>query len=224
MKRWVVGIVVAGVVVALAVVAFWYFVLRSDSKPKAAIKQPTTVSTTPGATPDGTYTVTKSADTFLGYRAQEVVFGRSQTPTGRTGAVTGTLTISGTTISDVEITADLTGLSTDQPRRDARAQSALGTAEHPDATFKLTQPITLTAPPTAGKKISIQATGDLTIKGVTKQVAIPLDALWDGSTIQVAGSPDITFSDYGVNVGDFQPIASVQDAGQLDIQLTFTKT
>ena len=54
-------------------------------------------------------------------------------------------------------------------------------------------------------------------------MTIPLQALWDGSTIQVAGTPDIAFSDYGVNVGDFQPFASVENAGQLDIQVTFTK-
>ena len=163
-------------------------------------------------------------DTFLGYRAQEVVFGQSQTPTGRTPGVTGTLTIAGTTISDVEITADLTGLSTGEARRDGRAQTALGTSQNPNATFKLTEPITLAAPPEAGKKITVEVAGDLTINGTTKQVTIPLEALWNGTTIQVAGTPDLTFSDYGVDVGSFGPIATVEDAGQLDIQLTFAKS
>ena len=103
-------------------------------------------------------------------------------------------------------------MSTGETRRDQRAQSALGTSEHPDARFALTQPITLPSAPVAGKKVSIEATGDLTVKGITKQVTIPLQALWDGS------------SDFDVDVGSFQPFATVQDAGQLDIQLTFTKS
>jgi polyisoprenoid-binding protein YceI len=223
MKKWVVGIVIAAVVLAGAGFAFWYTQIRVESKPKAAITQTTASTATPGASPDGSYTVKSGTDTFLGYRAQEVVFGQSGTPTGRTAKVTGTMTVSGTTITNVEITADLRTLATDQARRDQRAQSALDTSEHPDATFKLTQPITLVSAPVAGKTITIEATGDLTIKGITKQVTIPLQAQWNGSTIQVAGSPDIKFSDYGVSVGDFQPFATVQDAGQLDIQVTFAK-
>ena len=223
MKKWIVGVVIAAVVLVGGGFAFWYTQIRVESKPKAAIEE-TPVDTSAAATPDGTYTVKKGTDTFLGYRAQEVVFGQHQTPTGRTPGVTGKLTVGGTTITDVEITADLTGLSTGETRRDQRAQSALGTSEHPDARFALTQPITLPSAPVAGKKVSIEATGDLTVKGITKQVTIPLEALWNGSTIQVAGTPDLRFSDFDVDVGSFQPFATVQDAGQLDIQLTFTKS
>ncbi len=224
MKKWIVGIVIAVVVVAGAGFAFWYTQIRVETKSKAAITETPVKTAAPDATADGTYAVKQSAATFLGYRAKEVVFGQSQTPTGRTPNVTGSMTISGTTISGVEITADLTKLATGEARRDQRAQGALGTSEHPDATFKLTQPITLASAPVAGKKVSVDATGDLTIKGITKQVTIPLQALWNGTTVQVAATPDITFSDYGVNVGDFQPIASVEDAGQIDIQVTFAKT
>ncbi len=223
MKKWIVGIVIAVVVLAGAGFAFWYTQIRVETEPKAAIKDTTVDTGSSDASADGTYTVQRGSDTFLGYRAQEVVFGQSQTPTGRTPGVTGTLTISGTEISDVDITADLTGLSTGEDRRDQRAQSALGTAEHPDATFTLTEPITLTAEPVAGTKVSVEATGDLTINGITKTVTFPLEALWNGSTIQVAATPDLTFSDFGVDVGSFEPFATVEDAGQLDIQLTFAK-
>jgi polyisoprenoid-binding protein YceI len=224
MKKWIVGIVIAVVLLGGAGFAFWYTQIRVESAPEAAIKETPVDTASPDATADGTYTVQTGADTFLGYRAQEVVLGQSQTPTGRTPGVTGTLTVSGTTISDVEIAADLTGLSTGEARRDQRAQSALGTAEHPDATFKLTEPITLASEPVVGEKLSIDATGDLTVNGITKQVTIPLEALWNGSTIQVAASPDLTFSEFGVDVGSFQPFAAVEDAGQLDIQLTFAKS
>ncbi len=223
MKQWIVGIVIAAVVLVGGGFAFWYTQIRVESKPKAAIKETPVDTSSADASADGTYTVKAGTDTFLGYRAQEVVFGQSQTPTGRTPGVTGTFTIDGTTISGVELTAHLTGLSTGEARRDQRAQSALGTSDHPDATFKLTEPITLASKPIAGDKVSIRATGDLTVNGITKQMTIPLEARWNGSTIQVAGTPDLTFSEFGVDVGSFQPFATVEDAGQLDIQLTFVK-
>jgi len=224
MKKWIVGIVIAVVVLAGAGFAFWYTQIRVESDPKAEIKETPVDTATPDATADGTWTVQTGADTFLGYRAQEVVFGQNQTPTGRTPGVAGTLTVDGTEITDVEITADLTGLSTGEDRRDQRAQSALGTSEHPDATFTLTEPITLAAAPKAGEKVTVDATGDLAINGITKSVTFSLEALWNGSTIQVAATPDLNFSDFGVDVGTFEPFATVEDAGQLDIQLTFTKS
>ena len=224
MKRWIVGALIAVAVLGGAGFTFWYTQIRVESAPKASIKETPVDTASPDASADGAYTVQRGTDTFLGYRAREVVFGRSQTPTGRTPGVDGTLTVSGTTISDVGITADLTGLSTGEERRDARAQTALGTSEHPDATFELTEPITVGSEPVAGTKVSADATGDLTINGITKRVTFTLDALWNGATIQVAASPDIAFSDFGVDVGGFAPIATVEDAGQLDIQLTFTKS
>jgi polyisoprenoid-binding protein YceI len=224
MKKWIVGIVIAVVVLGGAGFAFWYTQIRVETDEKATIKETPVDTATADATADGTYTVQTGADTFLGYRAEEVVFGQNQTPTGRTPGVTGSLTVSGTEISDVEITADLTGLSTGEDRRDQRAQSALGTSENPDATFTLTEPITLAAEPVAGEKVTVDATGDLTINGTTKSVTFPLEALWNGTTIQVAATPDLKFSDFGVDVGSFEPFATVQDAGQLDIQLTFVKS
>src|SRR5689334_23366981 len=51
----------------------------------------------------GTWTVTKDG-TVIGYRVGEVLFGQSATAVGRTDAVTGDLTISGTTATAASFT------------------------------------------------------------------------------------------------------------------------
>lgn len=223
MKKWIVGLIVAVVVLGVAAFAGWYFVIRSDAKPRAAIAE-TPVQTGSGTSADGSYTIAPGSSSFVGYRVNEVVFGQSQTTTGRTGGVTGSLTLSGTTANGVTVTADMTKLASDNDRRDGRAKSALGTDRFPNATFVLTEPIRLSGTPTAGQKVTATATGDLTVHGITKRVQIPIEGRWDGTQVQVVGHLPLTFSDYGVSVGDFQPLASVEPNGEMELQLFFAKT
>lgn len=225
MKKWIVGIVIAVVVLGGAGFAFWYTQIRVESEPVAKISE-TPVQEAPDSAIDGTWVVVPNPEAFVGYRAEEIVLGGPQTPTGRTGDVTGSLTVSGRTIDDVEFTANLTGLSTGNDRRDTRAQDALGTGEFPDATFVMTEPIELASAPTAGETVTATAVGDLTVKGITKRVEIPIQGRWDGTEIQIVTAEPfpITFSDFGVDVGSFSPFAEVEDVGGLEIKLFLTKT
>jgi hypothetical protein len=53
---------------------------------------------------DGTWTVTPTADTnvlYVGYRVDEVIAGQAITATGRSAAVTGSLTLAGTQATPV---------------------------------------------------------------------------------------------------------------------------
>jgi hypothetical protein len=78
----------------------------------AAASATSAVSAAPAASSvDGTYKATSASQ--VGYRAKEVLFGQNVEGVGRTNAVTGSLTITGTTISAVELTADLTKLKSD---------------------------------------------------------------------------------------------------------------
>lgn len=81
----------------------------------------------------------------------------------RTPNVDGTLTLSGSTISAVEITVDMTTLRSDNDMRDGRlASQAIDHRAFPTATFELTAPIELGSVPTDGQTVSTAATGDLT--------------------------------------------------------------
>ena len=66
------------------------------------------------------------------------------TATGRTDNVTATMTINGTTVSNITVTADLRDLKSDNDFRDGRIRSeGLESDQFPEAKFVLTSPITL---------------------------------------------------------------------------------
>jgi hypothetical protein len=68
---------VLGLVVVVALgVAGWYFFLKTDPEPRAAIKEtPVVTDATTAAGPDGTWTVKPGgADNFVGYRVTEKLF------------------------------------------------------------------------------------------------------------------------------------------------------
>jgi polyisoprenoid-binding protein YceI len=233
-----VKIILAAVVVVLVVggVGFWYFVVRDDAPPEASLDAIGTdrTSTTTGdggsgggdpVTLDGTWKVEQGDDVFVGYRVRELFAGDTikKTAAGRTSEVEGSLTIAGDQVSAVDITADVTALKSDQARRDsAISMRGLQTEQFPEATFELTEPITL--PNTEqGKEIDVTATGDLTLHGETKAVDVDLQAQWDGSTIKVAGSTPVTFADYGIGTIEIPGFVKTDDNGTMELQLLFTK-
>ena len=172
----------------------------------------------------GEFSFEESTGTFVGFRVKEELSGiGSTTAVGRTPAVSGSLVIEGSTISEVAIEADMTQLTTNDSRRDDRAQGALNTSTNPTATFVLTEPITLDDTAFAGEAVSLDATGELTINGVTQSVTFPLQAQLVENTIVVVGSLDVTFADYGVAVPSAPIVVSAEDHGPVELQLFFTR-
>jgi polyisoprenoid-binding protein YceI len=227
MRRILRWLALAMVVAVAAAVAGWYFFLKSDPEPPAAIKETPTVSPAPGGV-DGTWTVGPGGkDTFVGYRVTEKLFAdvSQTTATGRTNNVKGTMTIAGTTVSDITVTADLRDLASDQDFRDGRLhQQGIESDKFPEAKFVLTSPITLASAPTVGQTVTVNATGDFMLHGVTRSVTISLQGRWDGKTVQVVGNLPIAFSDYGITAPTSTFVASVEDHGEMELQLFFTKS
>src|SRR6266700_1963733 len=125
MRRLLKWIVLGLVVVVGLAVAGWYFFLKSDPEPRAAITNTPVVteSTDAGQATsglDGTWTVKPgNSENFVGYRVTEKLFANisESEATGRTDNVTATMTIEGTTIKDVTVTADLRDLTSDNSFR-----------------------------------------------------------------------------------------------------------
>ncbi len=240
------------VVVVVAVLAlvggglYWFF--RDDSPDAVDLDtaaegvttttakegEPTTTATGAATGIDGTWSVDtatgefdyeSATGTFVGFRIKEELASIGSTEAvGRTNAVTGSMTISGTQVTDAEFTIDLTKITTNESRRDNRVQSALETDEFPQATFELTSPIELGPDAASGAEVNAPAKGDLTIHGVTKAVEFPLRAKLVDGTVVVVGSLDVTFSDFGVQVPSAPIVLSVEDQGVLELQLLFTKS
>jgi polyisoprenoid-binding protein YceI len=236
-------IAAAVVVVVGGGIAWWYL---GDDEPaavsldSAANSVSTTTAADGGAGPttadadlSGTWTVDSTSGqfdfesatgSFAGFRINETISIAPDTEAvGRTGDVSGSITIDGDTVGAADITVELTTITTNQSRRDAKVQEALETSEFPTATFRLTEPIDLPVDAASGADVDVTAVGELTIHGVTRSVEFPLRARLVGSTIVVVGSLDLTFSDFGVQVPTAPIILSVDDHGPMEIQLLLDK-
>jgi polyisoprenoid-binding protein YceI len=231
------AIAVAAVMV-LAVVAsggygLWYLFLRPTGPAAVAAQAPVlpTDSVPTPASLDGTWAVNTSlgsmADfsaSWAGYRVKEQLVGvGGNTAVGRTPLVSGSLTLNGSVVSNVQITADLTGLASDNPNRDQQLRrQAIETDKFPKATFVLSSPIDLGSLPADGQAVSVTAQGSFTLHGVTRSVSVELQAVRQGGVIAVSGSLPVVFTDYGFQGPTSFAVLSVEDHGTMEFHVLFT--
>jgi polyisoprenoid-binding protein YceI len=228
------------VVVLVAVGAgAWWFLLRDDAPAPVDLDtavesvDDTTVDSAADGDIEGTWSVDtetgafdfeSATGTFAGFRIQEELAGiGAATAVGRTGDVTGSMTIDGTTVTDATFTVELTTITTNERRRDDRVQQALATDQFPTGTFTLTEPIELGDGAANGDPVTVTAGGDLTLHGVTKPIQLAIEAQLVNGTVVIVGSTDIVFADYDVAVPASQIVLSVEDHGILEMQLLLTK-
>ncbi len=162
-----------------------------------------------------------AAGSEAGYRVDEVLNGTDVTVTGRTQEVTGTFTIGsdGLTLDAANVVVDVASIATDSGSRDAYFRDqALRTGEHPEATFTLTEPVTLAEAPQSGETVRASATGELTLAGTSQTVTIDVELRSDGTTAELAGSVPITFADSGVTAPNLG-FVSVEPDGFVEFQL-----
>jgi polyisoprenoid-binding protein YceI len=225
LTKILIGVGALVVLLAALAVGGWYFFLKSDPKPPAAITKTTTVG---GGSLNGTYRVAPGdAQNFVGYRVQEqlAAVGVESTATGRTSEITGSFAIDGMTVKNVTVDANLVSLKSDRDMRDNRIKTlGLESEKFPQSKFSLTQPISFQSAPTVGETVRATAKGDFTLHGVTRPVSIPLQGRWDGRDIQVIGSLDVKFADYGIDPPNIGGFVSVKDQGVMEFQIFFRKT
>jgi polyisoprenoid-binding protein YceI len=195
-------------------------------------------STTPGSegsgSLDGTWSVDPSLGSFdyaaqdfsgswVGYRVQEELVGLGGTfAVGRTPDVSGSITLSGTTLTGADLAADLTTLQSDQSMRDGQlGRQGIETDQFPTATFVLTEPIDLGELPPEGEAVSVEAVGDLTLHGVTRSVAIPLAARWQGDVIGVAGAYTFPWEEFEMERPQSMRVVSLADDVTMEFQVFF---
>jgi polyisoprenoid-binding protein YceI len=163
----------------------------------------------------GTWAVADGS--FAGYRVDEVLSGEDITVTGRTEEVDGSVTLDGGTVTDAEIVVDMASVATDEPPRDAYFRTeALQTDTYPTATFALTEPAEV------ADGAAVDLVGDLTVRGVTRQVTVAAEvaAAGDGS-VQVVGSVPVTFADFGVEAPSLG-FVTVEEQGAVEFSLLLT--
>lgn len=169
---------------------------------------------------------TVADDSAAGYRVDEVLNGTEVTVTGRTDQISGTFTIGddGLTLADASLTVDVASIATDSGQRDTYFRDqAMRADEFPEATFTLSEPVTLEAAPASGDVVSATATGELELAGERQAVTFDVEVRSDGEAAEIAGSIPITFADFGIEAPDLG-FVSVEDSGAVEFQLTAERT
>ncbi|WP_420438311.1 YceI family protein [Candidatus Poriferisodalis sp.] len=173
----------------------------------------------------GEFTLEDATGSFAGFRVDEELANVGAfTAVGRTGDISGTLEITDERVTSVEITVDLTTLQTDDRRRDSAVQRALGTSQHPTATFVLTEELHIEGAVETGEPVSFAAAGDLRVNGITQPVVVDIKAQLVGSVIAVVGSVELVFADFDVTVPQVPIVLSAEDHGIMEFQLLFERS
>ncbi len=234
--------ILAGVVVLAigAVAGPWIYInLIKQDAPDVLTLEPSVTTTTAAELAETTTTVAKTvttvatsatdgewavvAESIVGYRVKETIVGQKTEGVGRTAAVTGSLMISDQKVLNAEFTVDMMSLKSDSTRRDRQVNTRiLDTATYPTATFVLKKPITLTPEALAGSDFSVDTTGTLTLRGVTKDIDLTLIARLVDGVIEVNGSIQIVFTDWSIPDPSISGIIVV-DRGLLEFLIRFAR-
>jgi polyisoprenoid-binding protein YceI len=177
--------------------------------------------TAPRAVVDGTWTVTDESE--FGYRVEEVLFGVNATAAGRSNQITGSMTIEGTTVTAASFTVDVGSITSDESRRDNQFRGRIMSVDQfPEATFTLTAPVDFGTVPAPSEQITATATGDLTLRGVTRPVTFDVTAEADDDRIGVLGSIPVQFADFDIPNPSIAGITT-EDNGVLEFILVFER-
>lgn len=194
------------------------------------VGSPEALPTTTVGVAEGTWTVDDefgefdfdtASGSFAGFRVAEELTIGEVTAVGRTGDVSGFLTITDGTLVAAEVTVDFTNIVSNDPRREHAIHNAVRTSVYPTATFVLTEPVELDIEALeSGSTLEIDLFGDLTVKGTTSQVFFHLHpTIVEEDLGLIVGSADIFWSDFGVTPPRAPIVVSVADHGIVEFQL-----
>ncbi|MFP3901194.1 MAG: YceI family protein [Acidimicrobiia bacterium] len=239
-RRLILLLVSVAVLLVVAGVAGWWFLIRDDAPSEADIAEAgETLESGDGSGDDGTsggldgtWTVDGSigsfddfSGTWAGYRAREELASiGANTAVGRTPDVTGSMEVDGDTVTSVEVEVDLTTLESDEGLRDrALASRGLEHDRFPTATFTLAEPLTVPEGIDSGEQVGTTATGALTLHGVTRDVTVDVEAQLDGDRAAVVGSAPIRLGDFDIEPPSGLSVLSVEDDATFEFQIFFTR-
>ena len=224
---WIIAIAAALVIVAAVVGTRMYASSQNASAPEEFLSDDIAEATEPADSASaaageiaGQWSIGDGSE--AGYRVDEVLNGEDVTVVGRTGDVTGDVTISGTELTEGAVAVDLTTVTTDNSRRDDYFTSrAIDTSTYPEATFTVAEAVDLSALADSGTA-EIEIPGTLEINGQSRETTATSTVSRTDSGLTVAGAIDVTWQDHGVtppNLG----FVSVEDAGVVEFSLALTR-
>lgn len=224
--RWIL-IPVLGVIVVGG--AGFYWMLSGTSAAPLALRASASLSAAPsGSDLSGHWTVVAGPvdePTAAGYRVVEKVAGglASDTATGRTGDVTGSVTVVGTQVTAANFTVNMATLKSDKSLRDTVLKTnAIETNKYPTAEFTLADPIVL---PNIipGKIYTAKARGTLRLHGVSKVVNVTLQYQETKTGIVLLADMPITMADYSITAPSVAGVVAVENHGSFELRANLVK-
>ncbi len=216
----------AGVVVFVGGPWVYINVIRDDAPSELTLtttpvgETSTTVEAGP-IDPSGVWIVGENS--LAGYRVDEVLFGQNVTAVGRTSAVSGEVSIQGSEVVTASFSVDLATVKSDSDRRDNQfANRIMDVLNFPNADFVLSEPITIPSDALSGAEFATDATGELSLRGATKQVAMQLTARLSGAVVEITASTEIVFAEWGIPDPSL-PGITTEDSGILEVLLRLEK-
>ena len=233
---WLVGAAAAVVVLAVGGTFLYIHVISGPTPAPLGLTQPGSGTSSAGAgtgsTTAGESAATSVAGTWriaagsvVGYRVKEVLFGQNHVAVGRTGAITGHITISGTTVTTGAFTVQMATIKSDESERDVQFRGRImDTSAYPTGTLTLARPIALAPLPAPGVIRTYTVTADLTLHGHTRTVTFPLSAERTSGEIEMSGSIPILFADWDIPNPSFTGFVTTQNHGVLEFLLKLARS
>ena len=228
---WLAGAVLAAAVVVLGGTFVYIHFISGPAPAQLSLKTPATGATSSTATGStaaaaplaGTWRA--ASGSVAGYRVKEVLFGQDNTAVGRTSAISGQLSIAGTTVTAGHFTVAMASITSDQSQRDAQFRGRImDTSAYPTGTLALTRPITLTPLPATGVIKTYTASASLTLHGHTREVTFTLSAERTGTGIEISGSIPVLFADWDIPNPSFGSVITTQNHGVLEFLVKFARS
>jgi polyisoprenoid-binding protein YceI len=226
LRWWIVGAVVVVVVLAVGGPFVYIHLIEGSAPSKLALPGPSTGSTSGsvagGGSVAGTWAV--GSGSVAGYRVQEVLLGQHATAVGRTTRLSGSVTITGSTVTAGTVTVDMASVKSDQSERNAQFDGRImDVATYPTATLHLSSPLTLGRIPAVGQRVSYIGTGSLAMHGVSRTIFLPLSAERTAGGIAVLAEVPVVFSDWDIANPSIGGFVTTAESGTLEVLLHLTR-
>ncbi|MGB1629860.1 MAG: YceI family protein [Acidimicrobiales bacterium] len=172
----------------------------------------------------GEFDFETASGSFAGFRVDEELTVGSVVAVGRSGGVTGSLTIEAGQLVETEVVVDMNAIVSNDSRREGAIRRAVGASTNPTASFVLDDPVDLPDGLANGEVIRVEISGQLTVNGVTNPTKLVIDAVVrdDGYGV-ITGSTDIVFDEFGVTPPSAPIVVSVDDTGIIEFQLVVAR-
>ncbi len=122
------------------------------------------------------------------------------------------------------IRVDLTGLTSDQPKRDQWIkENGPSFNKYPIATFEAKAIRNAPASYTEGEEVAFQLAGDLTIRNITRPVVFDVTAKMENGVLTGTAATQIKMSDFGIEPLSFAKTLTVADEVTITVDIIARK-